>query len=168
MKVRIQSKVETIHTVAKDIDMLRLIWSHKHAFTAENIIEYLERYHPELHYPMDVDYHHLAFYLASERCILPENVCVRVLEYILDAYSFDVNSVSFRGSPLVMYAIQSLRTSIVDLLVAKGARLTQDGHGIKNINSAFDHIDIPFCVKADDKMQKCVAAHIYNELVKSK
>lgn len=170
MKLYITAESETVFTVKRHYDILRMLWRCNN-FSADAIIGYLKAYHPEIDFPIDRDYHHLAFRLAGQSCQLSDDTCARVLEYIITAYDVDVNSVSFDGSPLVLYAIQSRRTKIVDLLVSKGARLTCDGHGIKNIYDTISDnekiVDIPYCVKNDSAMRACVAGHMFNEVVQA-
>ena len=170
MKLCVRSESETVFSVPRHYEMLTII-HRSHNFSPDAIIGYLKEYKPEIDWPSHRDYHNFAFRLAGKDCRLPVKTRVAVLEYLIDAdeYAIDVNSASFAGSPLVMYAIQGKNTEIVDLLVSKGARLTVGGRAITNIYNLISkygglHVNIPYCIGNDSNMRACVARHMFNEI----
>ena len=167
MKVILTKKTVTVYKVSHT-DFLIALSTHAKVLTETQFIEYIRTYAPP--FIMDIPDVEVSNWLSRLLFMkyfmsFSQESLTRILDAIFEVYKIDANYVTNFGSPLVLYAIQSGYTQVLDYLIKKGARLTENGQGVYNKKCTSERVDIPYCLK---QQRKAVKEHtykcLYNEI----
>lgn len=173
MKVQIKTDtVDTYYAGSHTQLIISLSYQHRKISCAQ-FLEYIRLYKPQLEMTYDSSFEYrtgnwLSRVVCNRFFFSQFNSAevLRILEYVMANYTVDVNAPDRFGSPLILYAIQSGFIDVVNYLVSKGARFTENGVCVRNKVYTDQNITVRYCLTYVDKaFQQSIHELVFNEVV---